>query len=267
MNLWRPYTKAMLANGSLWFWAFAFMAFWLAVGAFVESAEVGPGHSAVVAYTTSWYAVIVLLSLSMLAVAIANSLTYGSSALAYAFRFSRLTPEGYFGSIVGGSAVMGAVLSFVLIGATAGMFGGRFRLLLLPADPAGLLAVSLLGGVFFMALAVTMILVVINYLGLKSTNFTGFLPLVLSITLGNAQIYLALPSWFVYGSPFNDLASLLYQGYSGVPATGQLGAASLALTWEYLVVGILVWTAVLGASSLVLLRQIRSRQLEEGRQI
>jgi hypothetical protein len=267
MNLWRPYTKAMLTNPFLWFWAVAFMAFWVAIGAFVESQGIGPSHATVVAYTTSWYALIVLFSLSMLAVAIANSLTYGSSALAYAFRFTRLTPEGYLGSIVGGSAILGGVLSFALLGVTVGMFGSRFGSVLLPADPLGLLAVALLGGVFFMALSVTLILVVINYLGLRSASFVGFVPLLISFSLGNAQAYVALPRWLLYGSPFNDLASLLYQAYSGTPATVVLGTASAALDWSGLLLGVLLWTALLTGTSILLLRRIRARQLEEGRQI
>ena len=267
MNLIRPYTKAMLTNPTLWFWAIAFMAFWIAIGAFVQSQGVGSGRPAILAYTTSWYALIVLFSLSMLSVAIANSMTYGSSALAYSFRFTRLTPEGYLGSIVGGSAILGGVLSFVLLGASVGMFGARFQTALWPADPAGLLAVSLLAGVFFMTLSLTLVLVVINYLGLRSTSFVGFVPLLLTFTLGEAQVYLALPRWTIYGSPFNDLASLLYEGFSGTPATVILGTSSAQLDWTWLVVAIVLWTAVLTATSLLLLRRIRARQLEEGRQI
>ncbi len=41
MNLTRWYAKAMLTNGSLWFWAVAFMAMWLGIGAFLESQGVG----------------------------------------------------------------------------------------------------------------------------------------------------------------------------------------------------------------------------------
>jgi len=267
VNLVRSYTKAMLTNPSLWFWAVAFMAFWLAIGAFVESQGVGQGRSTILAYTTSWYAIIVLFSLSMLSVAISNSMTYGTSALVYAFRFTRLRPEGYLGSLVGGSAMLGGVLSFVLLGATTGMFEARFRVPLWPADPVGLVAVSLLAGVFFMTLSVTLVLIVINYLGLRSSSFVGFVPLLLTFTLGEAQLYVALPRWLIYASPFNDLASLLYQGFSGEPATLVLGSSSAVLDWVWLLTAIALWIGTLTASSLLLLRRVRARQLEEGRQI
>ncbi len=267
MILWRSYAKSMLTNGSLWFWSVAFMTFWLGIGAFLESQGIGSDRSAVVAYTTSWYAVIVLIALSLLSAAIAGSFAYGSSSLAYAFRYTRLTPTGYLGSIIGGSAVLGLVLNIVLLGATAGMFGVRFSTAIPPADPLGLLAVSLLGGVFFMALAATLTLTAINWLGLRSTNYVGYIPLLLAFILGNAQLYVALPRWFVYGSPFNDLTSLLFQGYSGTTATVELGSSSVALAWIPLLIGFLIWTGVLIATTLVLLRRIRARHLEEGRQI
>ncbi len=267
MNLARWYAKAMLTNGSLWFWAVAFMAMWLGIGAFLESQGVGTTRSAIVAYTTSWYAVIVLIALSLLAAVISGSYAYGSSALAYAFRYSRLTPAGYLASLVGGSALVGLVLNVVLLGATAGMFGLRFSTTLLPADPIALVGVSLLGGVFFMALSSTLALLAINHLGLRSADFVGYVPLVLAFVLGNGQVYVAFPRWFVYGSPFNDLTSLLYQGFSGSSATVELGTAAVSLGWVPLLLGILVWTAGLVGCTLVLLRRIRSRNLEERRQI
>ncbi len=268
MNLWGPYTKAMLTNRTLWFWAVVFMGFWLAIGAFVESQGLSLVGASLRNYATSWYAVIVLFSLSMLAISIANSMTYGSGALAYSFRFTRLTPESYFGSVVGGSAVLGIVLSFVLIGATTAMFAIRFGSVLLPADVPALLGISLLGGVFYMALSMTLILVVINYLGLKSASFIGFVPLLFSYALGIAQAYVRLPDWLLYGSPFNDIASLLYQGFAGYPSAAVLGEANAApLDWAPLTAGIVVWTLLLTGTSLLLLRRIRARQLEEGRQI
>lgn len=267
MNLWRPYAKAMLTNLSLWFWAVAFMAFWLGIGAFLESSGIGPGRAAIVAYTSSWYAVIVLIALSLLAAAIAGSFAYGSASLAYAFRWSRLTPKGYLASIVGGSAVLGLVLNVVLLGATAGIFGARFSAAIVPADALGLVGVSMLGGVFFLALAATLALVAIDYLGLRSSNFVGYVPLLLSFVLGNAQTDVALPRWVIYGSPFNDLTSLLYQGYSGTTPTVELGTSSVALAWPFLLVGLLAWTCLLVATTLLLLRRIRARSIEEGRQI
>jgi len=46
-----------------------------------------------------------------------------------------------------------------------------------------------------------------------------------------------------------------------------LGSASAEQNWLWLVVAIALWTGMLTGASVVLLRRIRARQLEEGRQI
>ena len=268
MNVAKWYTKAMLSNPSIWFWGVGFMLFWLVIGAFVESQGQDLSGSGLLAYTVSWYVVIVLFSLSMFAVAIANSLTYGSAALAYTFRYSKLTPRGYFGSIVGGSAVVGTVLSFVMLGATMAIFGVRFGTRLVPADLLSLLGTSVGAGVFYMALSTTLMLVVINFLGRKSASFVGFVPLLLSYTFGLAQIYVPLPVWLVYGSPYNDIASLLYQSFTGNPTPVQIsGSGSAALSWPFLAVGLILWTLLLSLTAAWLLGRVKARQIEEGRQI
>ena len=268
MNLWRWYTKAILTNRSLWFWGVAFMLFWIVIGAFFESQGMVLSGSGLLAYAGAWYVIIVLFSLSMLASVIAVSLTYGSSALAYSFRFTALTPNGYFLSIVGGSAVLGLFLTFLMLGGTVGVFGARFDATIVPANIPAIIGVSLLAGVFYMALTTTLMLVVINYLGLKSTSFAGYVPLLFSYAFGLGQIYVRFPSWVLYGSPFNDLTSLLFQGFTGAPTPVRISNATQAvLSWPLLAIGLLAWILVLSVLAALLLRRIRARQLEEGRQI
>jgi hypothetical protein len=268
VNLWKWYTKALLTNRFLWSWGIAFMLFWLVIGAFLESQGFDLHGPSTLLYTSSWYAIIVILSLSMLAVAVSSSLTYGSAALSYSFRYTRLTPGGFLFSLVGGSAVLGFFLSFLMLGATVGVFGARFGRLLLPSNVLGLLGVSLLAGVFMMALATVLLLVVINYLGLKSTSFVAFVPLLLSYAFGLGQVYAPLPAWLLYGSPYNDLTSLLYEGYAGRPTPVEISTSSASvLSWPWLVVALLAWTLVLTGVAAFLLPRIRSRQLEEGRQV
>jgi len=268
VNVLRGYTKAMLTNRTIWSWGVGFMLFWLVVGAFIESQGQDLSGSGVVVYTAAWYVVIVLFSLSMFAVAVANSFTYGSAALAYSFRFSKLSPAGFFGSVVGGSAVMGTVLSFVMLGSTVGIFGLRFDYRFVPANVPALVGISVGAGVFYMALATVLMLVVINYLGLKSSAFVGFAPLLLSYAFGLAQVYAQLPAWLLYASPYNEIESLLYQAFVGSPTPLQIsGSTSAVLAWPYLAAGLVVWTALLSGIAAGLLRRIRARQIEEGRQI
>jgi hypothetical protein len=268
MNVLWWYTKAMFTNRTIWSWGVAFMLFWLVIGAFIESQGMDLSGSGAVTYTAAWYVVIVLFSLSMFAVAVSNSLTWGSAALSYSFRFSKLSPRSFFGSVVGGSAVMGTVLSFAMLGCTIGIFGVRFGIRFVPADLPALIGTSVGAGVFYMALATTLMLVVINYLGLKSSAFVGFVPLLLSYTFGLAQIYVQLPIWLLYASPYNEIASLLYQAFVGHPTPVQIGgSASPVLSWPYLAGGLVVWTLLLSGTAAWLLGRIKARQIEEGRQI
>jgi hypothetical protein len=268
MNLAPAYSKALLTNQTLWFWGGVFMLFWIVIGAFVESQGLALSGTALRQYAAAWYAVVVLLSLSMLAVAIANSLTYGSSALAYAFRYTRLTPTGYFVSVLAASAALGFFLGFLILAGTVGVFGARFHASVLPANVPGLTGVALLAGAFYMALASVLMLLVINYVGLRSTSLVGFVPLMLSYAFGLAQVFLVLPAWLLYGSPYNDITSLLYQGFSGsaVPV-GAAGGAPTALAWPILAGALVAWSVGLSGAATVLLRRIRARQLEEGRQV
>jgi len=268
VNVLRWYTKAMLTNRSIWSWGVGFMLFWLVIGAFVESQGENLSGSGVTTYTAAWYVVIVLFSMSMFAVAVANSYTYGSAALSYSFRFSKLSPRSFFGSVVGGAAVMGAALSCVMLGCTLVLFGIRFGARLAPTDVPALLAVSVAAGVFYMALATTLMLIVINYLGLKSSSFVAFVPLLFSYAFGLAQVYAQLPAWLLYVSPYNEIESLLYQAFVGQPPRLQIGGTSSeVLAWPYLAVGLVLWTLLLSGSAAWLLGRIKSRQVEEGRQI
>jgi hypothetical protein len=268
MMLARFHVKALLTNRSLWFWGVAFGIFWLVIGAFLESQGVSLTGPALSSYAAAWYVVIVLLSLSMLAGVISVSLTYGSFALAYSFRYTRLTPGGYFLSILTASGLLGFCLSFLMLGGTVGLFGLRFDAVLRPSNWPALVATSLLAGVFYMALATTLMLVVINYLGLKNTGFVNYLPLLFSYAFGLGQVYARLPDALLYASPFNDLTSLLYQGFTGAATPVEIsGTYAAVLSWPWLAASLVLWTVALSLLAAFLLRRIRARQLEEGRQV
>ncbi|EQD39127.1 ABC transporter, partial [mine drainage metagenome] len=158
MNVLRPFLKAMLTNPSLWFWGVAFMAFWLVLGAFVFSSGLPP--TAIPGFTASWFAVISLFSLSTLAIGVSASIAYATAALAYAFRFTRLRPRDYLFSLLAGTGVLGLTLTVIMLGSTVGVFGARFHLTLLPADPVALVGAAVLAGAFMMALSVTLMLLV-----------------------------------------------------------------------------------------------------------
>jgi hypothetical protein len=119
-----------------------------------------------------------------------------------------------------------------------------------------------------MGLGTALVLVVVNYLGLRSLGFIEFVPLVLSYIFGFAQLYVALPAAVLYLSPWNDMESLLYQAYRGIPATVTLAqTGSPPLDWPLNVAALGAWVVVLVALSGQLLGRIRSVSVQEGRQI
>ena len=268
MSLAWPYTRAVLTNGNLWFWGVVFMAFWFVLGAYVFSGGLPPGRPAAVAYTSAWYAIIALFSLTTLSMGIATSISYGTSALAFGFRYTRLTPTRYALSLIVAAAAMGTLLGFVMAAIVSGLFSAHFGTLILPANLPGIVGVSVLSGAFMMGLATILVLVVVNHLGLRSMSFVEFLPLILSYIFGFGQLFLALPEWFLYLSPWNDMESLLYQAFSGSPARVVLAnTTSPVLFWPISVGALIAWVVVLVGVASLLLRRIRSVSVQEGRQI
>jgi hypothetical protein len=268
MTLVWPYTRAVLTNPALWFWGVVFMAFWFVLGAYVFSGGLSPGHSAEVAYTSAWFAVIALFSLTTLAMSMASSITYGTSALAFGFRFTRLTPARYTFALIVASAVMAVLLSFIMATAVSGLFSAHFGSMILPVDLPAIVGVAVLSGAFMMGLATTLVLVVVNYLGLRNMNFIEFFPLILAYIFGFTQLFLSVPAWVLYLSPWNDMESLLYQAFSGSPARVVLGTAtSPVLSWGVSAGALAAWVAVLVGVASLLLARIHSVSIQEGRQI
>jgi hypothetical protein len=268
MSLALPYTKAVLRNPQILFWGIAFMAFWFVLGAYVFSTGLPSGRAAAFAYTSAWYAIIALFSLTIVAMSIAGSLTYGTSALAFSFRYTKLTPSSYALSLMAAAAAIGLILSFVMAGLVSGLFSAHFGLVLLPSNLAALIGVSMLSGAFMMGLGTALVLLVVNYLGLRSLSFIEFVPLVLSYIFGFAQLYLALPAALLYASPWNDMESLLYEAYHGSPAPVVLGATGgPTLLWPLCVIGLGAWAVLLVGVSSLLLGRIRPVSVQEGRQI
>lgn len=268
MTLAWPYTRAVLSNPALWFWGVVFMAFWFVLGAYVFSGGLAPGRSAEVAYTSAWFAVIALFSLTTLAMSVASSITYGTSALAYGFRYTRLTPARYAFALIVAAAAMAVVLSFVMAAVVSGLFSAHFGRTILPANLLAVVGVAVISGAFMMGLATTLVLVVINHFGLRNMNFIEFFPLILSYIFGFTQLFLSVPAWVLYLSPWNDMESLLYQAFSGSPAHIVLATTtSPVLWWPISVAALALWVAVLVGLASVLLGRIRSVSIQEGRQI
>ncbi len=268
MSLAAAYTRSVLRNRSLWFWGVVFMAFWFVLGAYVFSSGLATTPAAMVGYTASWYAVIALFSLTTLSMGIVVSITYGTSALAYGFRFTRLTPTGFVLALIAAAVAMGTLLTLLMTGIVSGLFSAHFGFAIVPANVPAIVGISVLAGAFMMGLATVLVLVVVNYLGLRNISFLEFVPLILSYIFGFAQLFQSLPAWVLYLSPWNDMESLLYQAFSGTAATVVLSnSATPALSWPISTVCLVGWIVLLVGLASALLGRIRAVSFQEGRQI
>jgi hypothetical protein len=244
------------------------MIFWIVLGAYSFAQGIPDTKAAVGGYTASWYSTIALYSLSSLAISISYSIFYASSSLVYSFKYTKLKPISYVGTLLGSSSVLGVFLSTIMLIFTYGLFSERFGFNLVPNNPIAAVLASALAGVFMMTLSMLLVTIVVNYLGLQSMNLVSFIPLLLAFGLGFTQLFTSLPLALAYLSPYNAIDSLLYQAYSGTPATVELANPSSApLQWPYLLVSLLAWIAVLLFVDSFLLQRLRPRQVEEGREI
>ncbi|MEM3685154.1 MAG: hypothetical protein QXT39_05770, partial [Conexivisphaerales archaeon] len=189
--IFKYFLKSILSNRSLWGWGVIFMLFWLMLGVFVFSSSVPV--TAALSYVSSYYGIISLFSFSTIAISISYTLYYGSSSLAYSFRYTKLTASTYFLSLLGASSIMAIVMSTIMLAATSGLSSWKFGANLFPYQPLAALAISAIAGAFMMVLAMGLVLIVINYAGLKNITFIGFVPLVLSYVFGFGQLYTKIP--------------------------------------------------------------------------
>ncbi|MEM0116994.1 MAG: hypothetical protein QXV32_00950 [Conexivisphaerales archaeon] len=148
------------------------------------------------------------------------------------------------------------------------LFSYRFGSSIYPSDSVGTLLVSAFSGSFLIVLAMLLVLVVINYLGLRNVSFISFIPLVLSYVFGFAQLFTTFPEAVVYASPFTSISSLLYTTYSGLPSPVELSnPTSAMLQRPLLLLSLCLWTLSLGGVDVYLLGKIRPRAIEEARQV
>src|SRR5579875_3095496 len=171
-------------------------------------------------------------------------------------------------SLLGAASVMATIMSAIMLSATYALFSWKFGVNLYPYQPLASLALSAISGAFMMVLAMALVLVVINYAGVKNITFVGFIPLVMSYIFGFGQLYTTIPEYIEYASPFTAISSLLYASYGGFaipkvfinPSAGTLNPSILLLS-------LIAWLLVLAVLDTQLLRRIRPRAIEEARQV
>jgi hypothetical protein len=266
--LFKSYIKGILQNRGLWLWGIVFMLFWIVVGAFELSQNIPNTLEAQTLTTSSWFGLISMFSLSSIAISIAYTVFHASSSLAYSFKYTKLTPKQYIATLVGSSSIVGLTLSALTLAVTYALFSIHFNASIAPSNPLGAIAVAALAGVFVMAFAVMLVLIAVNYVGLRSVTLLTFIPMMLAFALGDTQMYSTMPVEVIYASPYNSISSLLYAAYSGQNVYAQFyNAQTPMLQWPIMLASIVIWIVVLVAVDAYLLRKIKPKKAEEGRQI
>jgi hypothetical protein len=266
--LFKSYTKGILSNRNLWFWGVLVMVFYIVLDTYSFSQGIPDTQPYLLQFAAVIYGSIALFSLSALSVSVASSIYYASFSLAYGFRYTKLSPTSYLRTLVGSSSILGVFLGLVMLACTFGIDSVKFGFDLAPIDPVGALLTSAVAGVFMMTFAVLLVTVVVNYVGLRSVALVSFVPLILALGLGLGALSTGLPAALIYASPYNAIQSLLFMTYSGVaPRTALTNTSAATLQWPYLAVSLVAWIAALFILDALLLRRIKPRQVEEGRQI
>ncbi len=274
--------KGLVTDRSGLFWGVAFTLFWVLMWAYVFTRVEEPlpprdilekmlRVSAALAYSYLGG-----LSMGSVAVGLAISAFASSSAVAFATRFTRLTPAKYLleDFLAGVAAVVAYALACVAMVVAATY--ARFRVLALPENPPLLVAYLSLCGVllYWLSRAVSLAMLA---LGKPRLPLLQMVPLILAF-LNYATLWVDLAER-VYALPLAPLLSLIVSAASGIePATG--GWLVGGWLWEALARGAApkppntlsaplalattaAWAAALAALSLALARRVKGVPLEE----
>lgn len=261
------YVKAIIKNRNLIFWGVLFMAFWLVMGAFLFDF-----HPSVyeynIDYTSTWFSIIALYSISTIGTTIAYSLYYSNSSLNFAFRFTSLTRTNFFLSISSGVGIVSIFLGTIMLLISSFVFSIRSHIIILPVLPYYSLIISVAGGIIMLCISGSLTVIINNYFSLKNINFLSLLTTILSYIFGFSQISISLPVWLVYSNPFSEIIDLYYYSFSGsLPHLVLSNPSSSTLNIYYIVFCLLIWILSLSAVFAYTVPKIRPVSKEEARQI
>jgi hypothetical protein len=275
--------KSMMRNWLILFWGIFFVGFWLFLGAYVWSGDFIENaqnlefffkEDAFLSYTASWYGICALMGFSAIGTTLAGMIYNSTSTFPYLKRFSKLPPEKYyFYSLIGisGVAVISAIVLLVL---TIMLYSYRFSSMMYPKDMALILPISILGGLFYYSLSFIISIISIVMKSPRIRQFLSFIPLILTYSIGLAQVNMNLSKSIIIASPINCILSLLSSAYYGSSVAGEVvetsriihekGGAEL-LNNLYLFTSLALWVCLLSAINILMLKKVEELKLEEGR--
>ena len=256
------------------------MLFWGIIGAYVQAPnfisklpsslkQAGMEETVYLRFTSVWYATLIILSLSAIAVGIASILYYQTGTLPYLIRYSKLGASTYFASLYLGNLVASFILEALLTISVVYMFSNNgIGISATPSKLEIIIPTILLSSIFFISFAVFLNLAVIKFNAYRFQNLFNYIPLVLGFLAFSIFTYMTIESPAVYYSnPYMAIQILLYYGYSGSfefsNATGVV--TTLDLSPILLFLSIIAWIVILNVINFILLRKIYYLSIEEGR--
>lgn len=265
--LGKYFMRSLLTNKALWGWGVGFMAFWLIMGAFVFSSDITT-KTDWLTDASVWFSLIGLIAGSIIATPVSLSIYYGNASLAYGFRYTRLKPSSYIFDLMTSTSMVSAIIGCFIIVFSVIFFSGKSGYLLLPSLPVQAILLFFLSGVFMFLFSVVIVVLVNDYLGLKSISFVAAVPQLFSYVFGFSELGVPLPKDVVYASPFSDIPRLLYTAFSGHVSTFDMSnATGSSLNSYILLASLLTWIAIMFIAAMFLIRRIRPMSIEEGRQV
>ena len=273
--------KGLLTDRSVLLWGIVFELFWVLMWVYVFTPIEGSPPVDILermlrANAALAFSYLGALSMGSVAVGLAVSAFASSGAVAFAIRFTKLTPAKYLlEDFLAGVAAVVAYALVCVVTVVAATYA-RFGILVLPQNPALVIAYLALSGflLYWLSRAVTLAMIA---LGKPRLPLLQMLPLFAAF-LSYATLWLDLEDE-IYALPLAPLLSLIVSAASGVePATG--GWLAGGWLWGSLARGVApepphalsaslalastaAWTAALAAVSLTLARKVRSVALEE----
>ncbi len=261
------YARAIITNRNLLFWGVLFMLFWLIMGAFAFGFK--PETKIFnLEYTSTWFALIALYSISTIGTTVAFSLYYGNSAIGYAFKYTHLTRWNLTLSIILAVSLGGILLGSFMLSLSVIFFSLKAGYIILPALPYYSIIVEIAGGIIMFLISGCLLLLVNNHFSLKNISFISFVPTILSYIFGFNMLSSGIPPLLAISNPFSELIGLFYYSYSGTYPSSVLSTGSGPhLNPIYLGVGLILWIVILFILFAWMISGIRPVSSEEARQI
>ncbi|MEM4913792.1 MAG: hypothetical protein QW579_06275 [Desulfurococcaceae archaeon] len=237
-KLYRIIVKNILSNYYFWLFSIFFVVFWSFMGAYAFSRNITIENTrralinagtppevvdmvldevwsrVVRGYTGGWYATVIVVSFGSTATGLIEVVYYSTIPLRYLSKFSRISSRRILLELIVGSLVILLVSFVMLLAVTTLMFSHRFSQLVLPENPAGLLAAGLAYGLFIyvFSMALGLLVVVLRKPGLLSK--ITFIPLVLAIAFSMISVYIGGEVY--HYSPFISSMNLIFYYYTAV---------------------------------------------------